>query len=376
VTSALNGQNTLVVSPEFSPDYVHDLPQLTADDTITSVGGYYSGGNGRFWVLGRIQPDGSHYRASFEGTFLYLRYVDGAGTISALAAIQATIDVGVYAYGNWTVALEFAGSSITARAFGVGVNVDAGKPYNITATATDTRISLAGKVGIGGRSVHLASVSVTAPAAVADTVAPVMSGAIAISAVTSTGFAISWPAATDNVAVKGYETSRDGGTTYVDSGIVLAATFTGLTPGTAYALRVRAYDAAGNRSLPLSASQSTSAPVAATGLTLTGPLITTVSLASGVFSIGANGTITGTVVVTPSDGAGGGSFTPATVSLTSAASSGAFTYMAASEGAKTISVTNGAGLANPTGLAVTAQLAPTKVLIGIAMTPAGELVIL
>lgn len=93
----------------------------------------------------------------------------------------------------------------------------------------------------------------------------------------------------------------------------------------------------------------------ASAVTLTGPASGSVGSASSNFTVGANGTITGTVVVTPSDGGAGGTFTPTTVSISSGTPTGTFTYNAASSGTKTISVTNNGSLSNPTALSYLAS---------------------
>jgi trimeric autotransporter adhesin len=102
---------------------------------------------------------------------------------------------------------------------------------------------------------------------------------------------------------------------------------------------------------------------AATGVTMTGPTTGLVSVASSNFTIGVTpvgGTITGTVVVTPSDNGGGGTFTPTTVSLTSASPSATFTYTpSAAAGARTISVTNNGGLTNPSNITYTSTVSDT-----------------
>lgn len=99
------------------------------------------------------------------------------------------------------------------------------------------------------------------------------------------------------------------------------------------------------------------ASAAATAVTMTGPSTGTVGSPSTNFTVGANGTITGTVVVTPSDGGAGGTFTPTTVSISSGSPTGTFTYNAASTGAKTISVTNNGSLTNPSNITYTASSA-------------------
>jgi hypothetical protein len=100
----------------------------------------------------------------------------------------------------------------------------------------------------------------------------------------------------------------------------------------------------------------------ATGVTMSGPSSGVVSVASTNFTIGVSpsgGTITGTVVVTPSSGGGGGTFTPTTVSLTDAIPTATFTYTPASTGAKTISVTNNGGLTNPSNITYTVSASDT-----------------
>jgi chitodextrinase len=115
----------------------------------------------------------------------------------------------------------------------------------------------------GNRATPL-SLAVTTSAS-SDVTLPVLAGSITSSAITLTGFTISWPAGSDNVAVTGYEYSINGGSTYADAGNVLTKAITGLTQSTAYAVRVRAYDAAGNRSTPaLSASVTTASPTLGT----------------------------------------------------------------------------------------------------------------
>lgn len=110
------------------------------------------------------------------------------------------------------------------------------------------------------KSTPALSITVTTSAS-GDTTLPTQSGSITASAITSSGFTMSWPAGSDNVAVTGYEVSTDGGTTYASVGNVLTTNVTGKAASTAYPCRVRCFDAAGNRSTPaLSATITTSAP--------------------------------------------------------------------------------------------------------------------
>ncbi len=103
-----------------------------------------------------------------------------------------------------------------------------------------------------------------------------------------------------------------------------------------------------------SALTYTSASGAATAVTMSGPSSGVSGVASTNFTVGANGSISGTVVVTPSSGGGGGTFTPMSVSISSGTPTATFTYTPASAGAKTISVTNNGGLTNPSNITYTA----------------------
>lgn len=96
---------------------------------------------------------------------------------------------------------------------------------------------------------------------------------------------------------------------------------------------------------------------AATATTLSGPSSGTTGVASTNFTVGANGTITGTVTVTPSDAADGGTFTPTSVAISSGTPTATFTYTPASVGAKTISISDDGGLTDATPLGYTSNAA-------------------
>ncbi|MGP3983177.1 cellulase family glycosylhydrolase [Streptomyces sp. KR80] len=91
-----------------------------------------------------------------------------------------------------------------------------------------------------------------------DTTSPSVPGDLRATGTTSSSISLAWGAATDDVAVTGYEVYRDGslvttvtGTSYTDGG---------RAPSTTYTYTVRAKDAAGNRS---AASNQVSATTAA-----------------------------------------------------------------------------------------------------------------
>ncbi|CAL9597021.1 cellulase family glycosylhydrolase [Streptomyces sp. enrichment culture] len=83
-----------------------------------------------------------------------------------------------------------------------------------------------------------------------DTRPPAAPGAPVASAVTAASATLTWPAATDDVGVTGYEVVRVTGDTEtrVAASTTPTATLTGLTAGTTYTFAVYARDAAGNRS--------------------------------------------------------------------------------------------------------------------------------
>lgn len=103
----------------------------------------------------------------------------------------------------------------------------------------------------------------------ADTAPPAIPTGLATSALTATGLTLSWSAATDNVAVTGYEVFRNGITAGTTT--TLSRVLTGLAPTTTYSLTVRARDAAGNWSaqspaLAVTTPPDTTAPAVPTGL--------------------------------------------------------------------------------------------------------------
>jgi len=111
-----------------------------------------------------------------------------------------------------------------------------------------------------GSAAYGASPSAAPVAPAPDTTAPVMGGTPTVSAVTATGGHVTWPAGTDNVAVVGYEFSCDTGTPiWIDVGNVFSADPAGLSPSTNYTVRIRARDAANNRSNVITAPLATAA---------------------------------------------------------------------------------------------------------------------
>jgi hypothetical protein len=77
--------------------------------------------------------------------------------------------------------------------------------------------------------------------------------------ITTSSLSGSYPAASDNVGVHHYETSKDNGATWQNNGAGLTWQFSGLASGTNFPIAVSAVDAQGNRSALLTLSMSTSA---------------------------------------------------------------------------------------------------------------------
>lgn len=143
--------------------------------------------------------------------------------------------------------------------FSVSITLPPGK-YDPTilrfTTAAGTSLPIAGTSGV---EILELSGNPTTPDPAADTGVPVMQGALVSSAITSSGFTVTWQAATDNVAVAGYESSLNSGaySTIAGGASTLSQALSGLTASTAYPYSVRAFDAAGNRSAPLSITVTT-----------------------------------------------------------------------------------------------------------------------
>ena len=114
-----------------------------------------------------------------------------------------------------------------------------------------------------------ASVSVSAAP---DAQAPTAPGSLSAVAQGTTTVALSWAASNDNRGVTGYSVYRGGA--LVGTTTSLAYSDTGLSPATAYAYEVRAFDAAGNVSPAAAASATTGTadtqpPTAPSGLAVT-----------------------------------------------------------------------------------------------------------
>jgi chitodextrinase len=126
-------------------------------------------------------------------------------------------------------------------------------------------------------------VAFKAAASPTDTQPPTAPGTPVLTVVSSTRIDLTWPVATDNIAVTGYRVERCAGancTTFAQVGTPTTASFsnTGLAPATSYSYRVRATDAAGNLG-PYSATATAATPADTQAPTAPGtPVLTVVSI--------------------------------------------------------------------------------------------------
>lgn len=146
----------------------------------------------------------------------------------------------------------------------------------------------------GSATTNAATLTVTEAG---DETPPTFTGELTASLITQTSFALAGPTATDDVGVVGYEYSINGGGTYTPTTAGgPSQNISGLTPGTLYPCRMRAYDAAGNRSSALSLEVTT----AASGATINSSVLknnTGTVLASLPFEAYVHNATTGALVL-------------------------------------------------------------------------------
>jgi subtilisin family serine protease len=148
-----------------------------------------------------------------------------------------------------------------------------------------------------------------------DTEAPTAPTSLSSSSITETTFTLSWNAASDNVAVTGYDVFQNG--SLIGSVTGTSANITGLTAETTYAMTVKAKDAAGNISnvssslnVTTATPPDTEAPTAPTSLVSSSITQTSFTLAwntstdnVGVtgYDVYQNGSLIGSVTGTSAD---------------------------------------------------------------------------
>ncbi len=228
-----------------------------------------------------------------------VRARDAAGNWSAAAvplAVTTLADTTPPAVPTALVASALTGSGFTLRwtapkdnvrtalyeVLRDGVSVGTGTATSRTFTGlfpeTEYALTVRAADAAGNWSAQSLPLPVTT---LADTTAPSVPTGLATSAVTVTSLTLAWAASTDGVGVTLYEIFQDN----VSVGTTAATTFafSGLTPNTTYALKIRASDAAGNWSAPSTARSvktlaDTAAPTVPDGLAASAITNTSVTL--------------------------------------------------------------------------------------------------
>lgn len=121
-----------------------------------------------------------------------------------------------------------------------------------------------------------------------DTSAPSVPTGLGASSVSLASFTLTWSASTDNVGVTAYEVFRDGVSQGTTTG--LSKAITGLAANTAYSMKVRARDAAGNWSAQSAAYVVTTTANQVPVSTLTAPSNGSSYVAPAVFTLTATAT--------------------------------------------------------------------------------------
>ena len=155
-----------------------------------------------------------------------------------------TDDVGVTGFvveraedGGFSVNLVSEQVNSAARPFAVA-GLMAGTTYHFRVKAKDAA---------GNESAAWSNTASATTTASGDTTPPTVPILNSATALGSTGATLQWTTSTDNVGVTGYEVQVNAGA-WVNYGNKLTVQVTGLTPGQTYTFKVRAFDAAGNRS--------------------------------------------------------------------------------------------------------------------------------
>ena len=232
------------------------------------------------------------------GTFTYTAASNGAKTISA------TNDSGLTNPANITFTSSTPAIAPTASITSIVVD---GQSVTVNLNTANTPVSgLATITATGGEAVSQGPIAVTIGSGTATvTFTGLLSGTYAIPTVTVT---------------------NTGGTNAATGGSIVTI-------------------------LGISGQPESGASENAATITLSAPRLGFVAVATTAITIAApSGAISGDVIITPSDGGDGGTFTPSTITVNSGSRSGTMTYTAASSGSKTLSFTNNGGLTNPSNV--------------------------
>ena len=163
--------------------------------------------------------------------------------------------------------------------------------FSVTGLALSTAYAMTVRArdAVGNWSAPSAARSIST---LADTTPPSVPAGLTASGITLRSFTLTWGASTDNVGVTGYEVFR--GSVSLGTTAALSFAVSGLAPNTAYAMRVRARDAAGKWSaqsviLAVRTLPDTTPPAPPTGLAATEVSVTSCTLgwSAAVDDVGA-----------------------------------------------------------------------------------------
>ena len=159
---------------------------------------------------------------------------------------------------KWTASTGGTGgiANYDVRRDGVLAGTTTKKPFVFTSQTplTTSSLTVAARDHEGRVSAPSAALSVSTPA---DTTKPTVPKDLSATAVTHQAFTLLWTPATDNVGVTGYDVLRNNAV--IGSSTTASFNVTGLAPLTAYAMKVKARDAAGNISAASTALTVTTA---------------------------------------------------------------------------------------------------------------------
>ena len=186
--------------------------------------------------------------------------VPSALSVSTVTATSFTL--------NWTASTDnVAVASYDVFRDGVLVGNTATTSLSITGLTQGTNYSMTVKAKDAAGNVSAASTPLGV--VTSDTQAPSIPGGLSSSAITATTFTLSWTAATDNIGVASYDVFRGG--VLIGNSTTTSFAVTGLIASTAYAMTVKAKDAAGNISVASTVlNVTTLASSGGTGTGLTG----------------------------------------------------------------------------------------------------------
>lgn len=221
------------------------------------------------------------------GDYNVFGLVNGAGAVAAAPAGTVTVSSVTPSTTSAVVNYTYSAADQTGyeyRLNGGAATTLGASPATISGLTASTSYTLEVRaINATGSGAWSTPVTNFTTSAVADSTAPTLTGSITSSSVTSGGYTASWPIASDNVAVTGYEYSINSGA-WTSTGTSTSVSVTGRTAGTTDTFQVRAYDAAGNRSTALSANITLAASADSTNPVLSGS-ITVSALGSTSYTI-------------------------------------------------------------------------------------------